>query len=99
MESHYSLNIAIVLAARAWDWTPHTPRYQATHFARVNLGRDRSDAVRKAADFAARFPEGDKPGEFKMSLTYWNCVEEYVQFERPAAVASVAEHFESQVTA
>lgn len=80
MESHYSLNIAIVTERRAWDWKQDAPRFDATHYARVNLGTDKIDAVRKAVEFAKRFPEGDKPGDFKLSLSYWDCVGRGVEF-------------------
>jgi len=80
MESRFSLNIAIVTDRPAWDWTPAAPRFGASHFARVDLGTNRDKAIRKAREFATRFPEGTNPGEFMLSLTYWKCHGESVEF-------------------
>jgi hypothetical protein len=84
MESHYSLNIAIVTERRAWAWKKDAPRFETTHYARVNLGTDHDAAKRKAAEFAERFPEGDKPGNFRLRLTHWSCTGREVEF-RPAS--------------
>lgn len=71
IQDGYHLNVAIVLATKAWDWTPQAPRHVVTHFCAVYCGRDHADAMRVCAEFAARFPEGDEPGMFKLSLTQW----------------------------
>lgn len=77
MESHYSLNIARRSDRLAFDGKP-----QAIHFATVDLGRDREFALAKAREFVARFPEGDKPGDYKLDLTYWDCVGRAVEIDR-----------------
>lgn len=83
MESHYSLNIARVNSARAWDWRPSAPTYTASHFCRIDLGPDRDGAVMKARDIATRFPQGATPGDFILSLTYWDCVGRHIDFTAP----------------
>jgi hypothetical protein len=74
VQQGYHLNMAIVTDARAWDWTPQEPRFVTRHFASVYLGNTRGDemAVRaKAAEFQARFTEGNAPGQFQFRLTAW----------------------------
>lgn len=71
MEDGFHLNVAIVTAAKAWDWTPHSPRYVTTHFCAVYCGRFESEARPVIADFAKRFPQGGKPGDFVLSVTEW----------------------------
>jgi hypothetical protein len=72
MEQGYHLNIAIVLPERAWDSTPNAPVYRSTHYARVFLSDGpREPAIVKAREIAARFPAGDKPGQFHCTLTEW----------------------------
>lgn len=81
MEDGFHLNIAIVTDRKAWDSKPNAPKFESTHFAKVYLGRDREPAIAKAADFATRFPAGDLPGAFKLSLTVWQSRGESVSFE------------------
>lgn len=71
MEDGFYLNIARVTNARAWDWTPAVQRYVTTHFAKVYCGRFESEARPVIAEFAKRFPQGDKPGMFVLSVTEW----------------------------
>lgn len=72
MQGHYDLNIARREKDRpAWDSKPHAPKYLAIHYARVILDTTEARAREIAQDFAKRFPEGDKPGDFHLSLTYW----------------------------
>ncbi|PZQ95140.1 MAG: hypothetical protein DI533_20020 [Cereibacter sphaeroides] len=73
MQQGFHLNIARVTEARAWDYTPAAPKYVVTHFVSVFLGdnRDVERAKALAAEVKARFPEGDKPGEFQFRLTGW----------------------------
>lgn len=71
MQDGFHLNIAIVTDRKAWDSTAEKPRFQSEHFAAVYLGRDLNAATAKASDFAKRFPSGDAPGCFILSLTEW----------------------------
>jgi hypothetical protein len=71
MEDGFHLNVAIVTPARAWNWTHIAPLYVTTHFCAVYCGRDRENALFIAREFAARFPQGDEPSRFKLSMTEW----------------------------
>jgi hypothetical protein len=84
MQSHYSLNIAIRNNTLAWGSKPDAPKYQLTHFARVDLGSDRESAIATAREFAKRFPASDLPGGFALRLTYWSCIGEQIDFQPEA---------------
>jgi len=71
MNDGFHLNVAIVTNRAAWNSTPDKPRFDVTHFCAVYAGRDKEEAMRVAAEFAARFPQGDKPGMFQLSMREW----------------------------
>jgi len=90
IQDGYHLNVAIVTNARAWDFA-HNGNHVVTHFCAVYCGRDHADAMRVCAEFAARFPEGNKPGMFQLDLTKWQGRGENVAMpEAPETAAQCA---------
>jgi hypothetical protein len=72
MEDGYHINVAIVTNRRAWNSTKDQPIYESTHFCSIYLGRvTEDDAKYKAEMIKARFAEGTEPGQFGVTMTYW----------------------------
>lgn len=69
MEDGYHINVARVGNKESWNSTRGTPKYDAYHYCHIFLGRHLVAGV--ANDIRARFPEGDAPGQFKVTMTYW----------------------------
>jgi hypothetical protein len=72
MEDGYHVNVARNTERKAWDSTPQKPRYDSHHYCAIFLGRvSREEAIDMTRDLQQRFPEGDEPGQFHLSLTFW----------------------------
>lgn len=80
MEDGYHVNVARNCDKQAWDSTPSKLKYERRHYCSIYLGRVlESEAVAMLADLIGRFPEGDLPGQFELSLTHWQSVGQRVQ--------------------
>lgn len=85
-EDGYYLNVARYTDVHAWDSTTTAPKYTCSHYCSIYLGRLLPEAAQAtAADLATRFPEGTRPGYFKLDLTFWQALGNDVAFERTGA--------------
>jgi len=79
MEDGYHVNVARNTVFEAWDSKPEKRRYRSEHYCHIVLGRiPHEDALRIARDLQQRFPEGDQPGQFHLSLSHWQATGQQV---------------------
>lgn len=72
MEDGYHINVAKVSNKKAWNFTKDNLQYESRHYCSIYLGRHlEADAVEIAKDIRERFPQGDAPGQFKVTMTHW----------------------------
>lgn len=72
MEDGYHVNVARNTSSHAWNSKPGKPVYRGEHYCHIVLGRIPEEAaLRIARDLQQRFPEGDEPGQFRLSLSHW----------------------------